>query len=297
MIYDIRLTILHRYAQAAGNGRHMIRVLPKVIPGRQSVFAHLLDILPTPDERSERFDFFGNTTTCVTHSDAHSEMKIRMACRVELAPPTDWFDLSPDIHQLRSQLDQYADLTPQSPLHFLGPTPRLQPNLAIAQFAHDLFVPSDSIATNVIRLGQALHGAMTFDPQATTVNTDAAEAFRLMRGVCQDFSHIMILALHALGIPAGYVSGYLRTQPPEGGVRLEGADAMHAWVMAWCGSEQGWIEYDPTNATLSGTDHVVVGFGRDYADVAPIVGHIRSSGTQTNSQSVDVVSVDERQLT
>ena len=95
-------------------------------------------------------------------------------------------------------------------------------------------------------------------------------------------------ALQALGIPAAYVSGYLRTLPPAGGVKLAGADAMHAWVRAWCGAAQGWIEYDPTNATLAGSDHIVVGYGRDYFDVAPVSGHLRSSGGQTNTQAVDV---------
>jgi transglutaminase-like putative cysteine protease len=101
----------------------------------------------------------------------------------------------------------------------------------------------------------------------------------------------MILGLQALGIPATYVSGYLRTLPPEGGVKLEGADAMHAWVRAWCGPDQGWIEYDPTNATLVGTDHIVVGYGRDYSDIPPVNGHLRSSGGQRNTQAVDVAIV------
>ena len=132
---------------------------------------------------------------------------------------------------------------------------------------------------------------MTFDATATHVDTEAPEAFALRRGVCQDFSHIMILALQALGIPAAYVSGYLRTLPPEGGIKLEGVDAMHAWVRAWCGEDHGWIEYDPTNATLIGSDHVVVGYGRDYSDVSPVRGHLRSSGGQKNTQAVDVAIV------
>ncbi len=70
----------------------------------------------------------------------------------------------------------------------------------------------------------------TYDREATTVDTTPLEAFKLKRGVCQDFAHVMILALRSLGIPAGYVSGFLRTIPPPGKERLEGADAMHAWV-------------------------------------------------------------------
>lgn len=294
MIYDIRLTIAHEYAQMAGNGRHLVRVLPKNISQRQRVMAHLLNILPNPEERTDSVDFFGNTTTTVTHLEPHDEMKIRMSCRVELTIEEDLLDLSPDLTELRREWHHCRDLSPTSPLHFLGPTWRLSQNSEIAHFAREMSVPGDSAYQTVIRLGQAIHDTIKFDPEATTVDTDAAEAFRLRRGVCQDMSHIMILALHTLGIPAGYVSGYLRTLPPEGGVRLEGADAMHAWVKVWCGSRHGWIEYDPTNAMTAGRDHIVVGYGRDYADVAPVIGHLRSSGGQTNSQSVDVTSVELR---
>ncbi len=236
-------------------------------------------------------DFFGNIATSCTHRDPHKEMSIRLSCHVDMHPPLPWLDRSPPLAQMRADCAALRDLTPASPLHFLGPSPRLPPNPAIREFAQDLYDHSASVTANVIRIGKALHDTMTFDATATTVDTDAADAFRLRRGVCQDFSHIMIIGLQSLGIPAGYVSGYLRTLPPPGGVKLEGADAMHAWVRAWCGTQQGWIEYDPTNATLVGTDHIVAGYGRDYSDVAPVRGHLRSAGGQKNTQAVDVATV------
>ena len=287
-MYSIRLRIAHFYDQPAANSRHAIRVLPRTLVGRQSLTTHLLEIFPEPQSRSESVDFFGNATTSCTHRDQHHEMSIRLSCHVEMHATAPWFDLSPDVARLRALCDGLTDLGPQSPLHFLGPSPRLPSNKAISDFAHDLFDQNASAAENVIRIGVGLHDAMTFDATATTVDTDAADAFRLRRGVCQDFTHIMILGLHTLGIPAGYVSGYLRTLPPPGGVKLEGADAMHAWVRAWCGPDQGWIEYDPTNATLVGTDHVVAGYGRDYSDVSPVRGYLRSSGGQRNTQAVDM---------
>lgn len=288
MNYSIRLTIAHFYERPAANSRHLIRVLPRTLPGRQKLTTHLLEIFPEPESRATAFDFFGNTTHSCAHRDRHTEMSIRLSCHVEMNAPRPWLDRSPDVAHLREICDALTDLGPASPLHFLGPCPRLPPNDAIRDFARDLYDKNASAFENVIRIGDALHQAMTFDATATTVDTDAAEAFRLRRGVCQDFTHIMILGLQSLGIPSGYVSGYLRTLPPPGGVKLEGADAMHAWVRAWCGPEQGWIEYDPTNTTLVGIDHVVAGYGRDYSDVSPVRGHLRSSGGQKNTQAVDV---------
>lgn len=292
MIYDIRLTISHSYAHPVGNGRHLVRVLPKMARGKQHVSAHLVEVVPDPDERQDRVDFFGNALTSILHASPHDEMKIQLACRVDVTASETWLDLSPDLPGLHRHVAACRSLAPTAPVHFLGPSYRLAPNAQIAEFARSVVQASDSVAATVIRIGTALHAEMTFDPSATTVDTDPVDAFAQKRGVCQDLSHIMIIALQSLGIPAGYVSGYLRTLPPEGGVRLEGADAMHAWVQAWCGPEQGWIEYDPTNATLVGTDHIVVGYGRDYSDVSPLVGRLRTSGDQVNTQSVDVVSVE-----
>ncbi|TIT84242.1 MAG: transglutaminase family protein, partial [Mesorhizobium sp.] len=116
---------------------------------------------------------------------------------------------------------------------------------AISAYARESLAGS-TVAT-AADLCNRIHRDFAYDGEATTVQTRASDAFALKRGVCQDFSHIMIAGLRGLGIPAGYVSGFLRTIPPKGKPRLEGADAMHAWVKAWCGRDAGWQEFDPTN--------------------------------------------------
>jgi transglutaminase-like putative cysteine protease len=116
-------------------------------------------------------------------------------------------------------------------------------------------------------------------------------SFALRRGVCQDFAHIMISGMRGIGLPVGYVSGYLRTVTSAGTTRLEGADAMHAWVMVWCGEQHGWHGLDPTNAIPAGDDHVVVAIGRDYSDVAPIDGVVLASGRQQLRVAVSVTPV------
>ena len=117
-------------------------------------------------------------------------------------------------------------------------------------------------------------------------------AFAQRRGVCQDFAHIMISGLRGIGLPAGYVSGYLRSAPRGDQTRLQGADAMHAWVLVWCGSEAGWIGLDPTNAILASDEHIVLALGRDYTDVAPIDGVIVGSGGQGIDVGVGVTPVE-----
>jgi transglutaminase-like putative cysteine protease len=174
MIYSIRLTITHHYNQPAANSRHLIRVLPINIVGRQRLARHLLDITPEPDARSDAFDFFGNMATTCAHSDQHGEMSIRLACHVEVFRPQPWLDISPSVANLRHQWGANTSLGPGSPLHFLGPTPRLAPDRAITQYVQSIFDPQQSTAANVIRFGQALHDVMTFDSTATTVDTDVS---------------------------------------------------------------------------------------------------------------------------
>jgi transglutaminase-like putative cysteine protease len=134
----------------------------------------------------------------------------------------------------------------------------------------------------------AIHAEFDYDAEATEAETPPAEAFRARRGVCQDFAHIMIIGLRAYGIPAAYVSGYLRTIPPPGKERLVGADATHAWVNLWCGDEIGWIGLDPTNALVAGEDHIFTAMGRDYGDVAPVDGVFLGGRGQEMEVSVDV---------
>ncbi len=112
-----------------------------------------------------------------------------------------------------------------------------------------------------IELMRRIRADFKYDTKATQVSTPISEAFQKRRGVCQDFAHIMIAGLRGLGLPAAYVSGYIRTIPPPGKKRLQGADAMHAWVSLWCGAEIGWVDLDPTNSMLIGNDHIVLARG------------------------------------
>ncbi|OCW57151.1 transglutaminase family protein [Hoeflea olei] len=291
MRYDIRLTIDYAFETPAAGARQILHVMPLPIAGRQRLVAAHLSVEPQPSMRRDRVDFFGNAVTELAFAEPHQDVVIALAARVEVSGSAAPVGPSPDLTWLMWALRAEADLGPRSPLHFLPASPHAPPVAAIAAWARALCEPGRPVSDLVEIIGAALHRTMRFDASATTVDTPAAEAFAARHGVCQDFTHIMIVALRSLGIPAGYVSGYLRTLPPPGRERLEGADAMHAWVSAWCGPDAGWVEYDPTNAVFAGTDHIVVAHGRDYADLAPVRGAMRTSGGQTSSQAVDVIPV------
>ncbi|PBC10241.1 transglutaminase family protein [Mesorhizobium sp. WSM3859] len=289
MLYDIRLHLSYDYDAAAGGSRHQVRVLPPTIAGVQRVVVASLSFVPNPSERTDFFDFFGNNVTSIAFRDVHDGLDIKMTARVSVSRPDPGLDVSPDLQRLKEELGSVRSLSPSAPHHFLAASDHVGIDAAITAYARDSLAGS-AVAT-AVNLCNRIHRDFTYDGKATTVQTRAGDAFALKRGVCQDFSHIMIAGLRGLGIPAGYVSGFLRTIPPKGKPRLEGADAMHAWVKVWCGRDAGWQEFDPTNGMRASNDHITVGYGRDYSDVAPIVGVLKTTGGQVGEQAVDVIPV------
>ncbi|MDC7744847.1 transglutaminase family protein [Rhizobium binxianense] len=289
MLYDLTLRMGYSYDVPASGARHIMRLMPLSLTNRQRLVAGSITISPTPDEQSHFVDFFDHPATSFMLRAPHETLDIRMQARVQVESQPIAADFSPLLADLPEEISGIWSLAPDSPHHFLGDSPRLVQAREISDYARSCAVPGLTAMQIAHALCARINKDFTYDPEATTVDTTPLEAFRLKRGVCQDFTHIMILALRSLGIPAGYVSGFLRTIPPPGKERLEGADAMHAWVRIWCGETIGWIELDPTNNIPAGTDHIVVAYGRDYSDVVPVIGVLKSYGGQRAVQAVDVI--------
>lgn len=291
MLYDIELAIEHGYATPAEGARTHVHLMPLTVPDKQSLITGMVTAEPAPDERLDRIDFFGNMVTEFAWDKPLEDLVLKLQARVQRFAQPSTMDLSPDLAGLARELSVVTAMDGHSPHHFRAASPRVAPVAAMTEFARGLLSPGITAQAATLAIGRALYDEMTFDAKATTVDTPPEEAFAHRHGVCQDFTHIMIACLRGIGVPAGYVSGFLRTIPPPGTERLAGADAMHAWVRAWVGIESGWIEFDPTNNLMVGTDHIVVGYGRDYSDVAPDRGVLRTFGAQDSSQAVDVIPV------
>ena len=292
MLYDVRLELHYDYEGWVHGDRHHVRVTPISIPEIQRVIATSLSFDPKPDHETTFSDFFGNLITSIAYHDYHDHLDVRLSARVSVEDLEKSADLSPTLPGLQGEIASLWSLDSDAPHHFLSSSPRIPLSQAITRYAQESVARTASVQAAALDFCNTVHRDFTYDKKATKVDTSPLEAFNLKRGVCQDFVHVMIAGLRGVGIPAGYVSGFLRTIQPKGKPRLEGADAMHAWVRVWCGQHTGWIEFDPTNAMLAGPDHITIGHGRDYADISPIVGVLRTSGTHETKQSVDVVRVE-----
>jgi transglutaminase-like putative cysteine protease len=289
MIYDVRQTTTCSYANPVANARHVLRLTPVTRDGER-VHVAALQIVPEPAHRREGQDFFGNRLTWIEIDTPHETLTVKLLARVAVdAPPPTPLPIAWEA--VREEAFATSDIGSVSPAHFLFPSRIVSLDPEIRDYVRQSFTPGRPVFDAAIELIGRMKADMVYEIGVTTVTTTPPMSFALRRGVCQDFAHIMISGLRGIGLPAAYVSGYLRTVPRDGATRLQGADAMHAWVLLWCGSEAGWIGFDPTNAVLASDDHVMLAIGRDYTDVAPMDGVIVGSGRQGIDVSVSVSPV------
>jgi transglutaminase-like putative cysteine protease len=291
--YKLRHVTTYHYSKAVTFARCALRLTPQQGLD-QTVLASTLSITPTPSRLEERVGPFGERVVTAIIDTPHKDLRIESRStvavhRVELLAGftgASW-------EAIREEASASMSLDVISPAHFIYPTAMTKLSPAITAYVAECFAPGRSVVEAAHALSCRIKAEFAYDADATLVSTPSIEAFEARRGVCQDFAHIMISGLRGLGLPAAYVSGYLRTIPPPGQPRLEGADATHAWVDLWCGKALGWVGFDPTNALIVAGDHIILAVGRDYADVAPVGGVVLGPGDQTIDVAVDVVPDNE----
>ena len=292
MIYDIRHVTTYSYESQVGFARCSLRLEPRSGDGQQLV-SHAVEIRPRPAERTVRHDFFGTHTESVLIETAHRNLRIDSRSRVSVLRCTpDRAAPSPAWESVRDVAFEATSLGPASPIGYVFASPLVPVQQPVTQYAALSFPPARGILAGAVDLMHRIRTGFKYDPKATVISTPLDEVFEKRHGVCQDFAHVMIAGLRGLGLPAAYVSGYLRTIPPPGKPRLQGADATHAWVSLWCGEEIGWIGFDPTNDILVENDHIVLAVGRDFSDVSPVDGIIVGSRRQKLAVAVDVLLVE-----
>lgn len=133
--------------------------------------------------------------------------------------------------------------------------------------------------TKALTIMERLYKDFTYESGATTIMTTAEEAMRQRRGVCQDYSHIMISLCRIFGIPARYVVGMLM-----------GEGLSHAWIEIYDGGM--WIGLDPTNNLIVDDQHIKISSGRDYNDCLINQGLFVGGAGQTQTISVQVYEIE-----
>jgi transglutaminase-like putative cysteine protease len=292
VIYDIRHVTSYSYESPVNFARCSLRLEPRS-GGGQELISHTVDIRPRPAERTVRQDFFGTRTESILIERPHRNLRIDSRSRVSVSRGAPGREAqSRSWESVRDLALQVASLGPLSPIGYVFPSPLVPVLASVTSYASASFASASGILAGAVDLMHRIRRDFIYDPKATVVSTPLDEVFQNRHGVCQDFAHVMIAGLRGLGLPAAYVSGYLRTIPPPGRPRLQGADATHAWVSVWCGEGLGWIGFDPTNDMVVENDHILLAVGRDFSDVSPVDGIIVGSRKQKLNVAVDVLLVE-----
>jgi transglutaminase-like putative cysteine protease len=287
VIYSVTHVTRYTYGATVELTNGILRLTPR--SGHGQVLARFsLSTDPPSLPPTEWLDGFDNKIISLRIENPHRALSITAASlvRVNRSPlPA----VSRAWETVANEALTVASISPDCPAVALYPSRRVTLFDQATDYARESFSKHRQINDAAMELANRIRADFVYDPDATDVSTPAYDAFKRRRGVCQDFAHIMIAAVRGLGLPALYVSGYIRTIPHPGKERLGGADASHAWVSIWCGLDDGWQDFDPTNAQAVQNDHIVVARGRDYSDASPIESMVLSSGRHQLDVEVDVI--------
>lgn len=296
----VRYRIRHETAYAYGgdvvHSRQLLHLTPRAV-SHQSCVAHAIELDPQPVSRRDEADAFGNTVTRLEFDRPHDRLGVVASMEVEVrARPSIEAGATESWERVRDDLAYTGrPLAPRKldAVRFRMQSPYVRVKHVFQRYAADCFPAGQPILAGAEALLQKIHREFTYAPGETSVSTPLMRVFENRRGVCQDFSHLMIACLRSFGLAARYVSGYLRTSPASGGASLLGADASHAWVAIYC-PPHGWVELDPTNGVRAGLDHVALAWGRDFGDVSPLRGVIIGGGYHHPSVRVTVEAIGPR---
>jgi len=286
MILDVSHRTDYRYSLPVDVSHHFLHLAPRPAP-RQRCLRSMMSVEPLPAVSRSGVDYFGNPTTFLTIQERHQSLSIQVRSTVEVTPgrPGDpaatpsWEAVAGLLRQPGEELLEVAQFAYDSPFTLAGDE--------VGRYARQSFPAHRPLLEAALDLNRRIFRDFAYDGTVTDVSTPVDEAFRLKRGVCQDFAHLMLACLRGRGLAARYVSGYLMTRPPPGKEKLVGADASHAWVSLWCPG-LGWQDLDPTNDLVPSEEHVTLAWGRDYGDVSPVNGVIYGGGEHLVDVSVDV---------
>lgn len=292
MRYRVTHTTTYHYGEAVDLASHLLHLTPRALPG-QLVLAAALEAEPLPARITTGADHFGNPVTWMFIEAPHDRFSVTLRAEVEaeFAPPPPpaltppWEEVAAAAARPGGEGWRAAEFVFSSAMAPADP--------GAGAYAAESFPPGRPVLAGLLDLTARIRRDFAFRPGVTTVSTPVAQVLASRAGVCQDFAHVMIAGLRQLGLPARYVSGYVRTRPRPGQARRQGADQSHAWVGAWLGPEHGWVDLDPTNDLVVRDEHVVLGWGRDYADVSPVRGVLLGGGAHTLSVSVDLDPLQE----
>lgn len=286
MKYSIRHQTRYLYSSPASISHNRLHSRPRDCAWQLRGEPNLV-IEPEPACLNHQTDYFGNPVSFFTVQKPHKELNVVVMFETEVRPRGDLSDNNVTWDAVQQLLRETPDSRSLEASQFRFDSAWARQHPELTDYAGESFSKGRPIVEASLEFCRRIFEDFEFDNTATDMATPLLTVFEQRKGVCQDFAHLAIAGLRGLGLSARYVSGYLRTVPPPGQERLQGADASHAWLSVW--TPQGWVDLDPTNNCLVGQDHITLAWGRDYHDVCPLRGVVLGGGSQIVRVGVDVI--------
>lgn len=293
MLYHIFHSTEFSYQQLVSFSHNLIRLKPKDTPC-QTVINFSLSTDPVVAELEGYTDYFGNYLYHMLVREPHRHLKVSaQSCIAMDLQAIEQHKIATEYAKEVSFTQALQALAASTPdvieaKQFCMPSPFLKKtDPLLHDYVLSSFFPECSVYESVQEFMGRIFTDFQFVSGFSDVNTPVETVFEARKGVCQDFAHIAISALRSLGLAARYVSGYIETLPPQGEEKLFGVDASHAWFSVFIPGF-GWFDFDPTNNIVPYDQHIVLGYGRDYGDIAPMQGVVLGSGRSSVSVTVDV---------
>ncbi len=282
MIYQATHTTRYTYEGPVSHCLSEAKLTPRILPN-QNLLDWKIIVSPKASNLLSRKDYFGNDVTSFAVLEPHDCFTITAISLVEVLPNSYQLGFSTAWEEVR---DAIAAADNDELLHaneFIWESPFVPRLAELSAFARPILQPNRPLMEASIELMQTIHRVFEYKPESTSIETPLTEVLASRKGVCQDFSHVMIGALRSQGLAARYVSGYLR-----GDADLQGAQASHAWVSVFI-PNLGWIDFDPTNNLMPSSGHLTIAYGRDFGDVTPVKGITIGGGEHTLEVDVRIV--------
>jgi len=280
--YGIRHTTRFTYDADVSESVMELRMQP-ASEGPQQCLQFELQVEP----RTRVFAYTDSLGNAVHHFDLpgrHHELSITARALVQIENPAPLPEALP--HDSWAGVDGWAndgdDWEFRQPSRYVAWS---DPLLALADSMGPLAGRAHDPLTTARKTMTVIYERFEYAPKTTRVDSNVDDALVSRKGVCQDFTHVMIAVLRRFGLPSRYVSGYIA---PAGDDRSKAMSlATHAWVEVRL-PLLGWIGLDPTNNIEAGPRHVRVGIGRDYADVPPTRGVFKGIAASTLAVAVEL---------
>jgi transglutaminase-like putative cysteine protease len=241
------------------------------------------------------YDVFGNSVAVATFNSPSDRLHLESQIVIDRYP----------LAEIEFPIERFARKIPfsypASEVPDLGRTIErhyTDPERVVTEWTRQFLENSGSSDTEAFlrAVNSAIRRDFTYMERREPGVQSPVETLHSRSGSCRDYALLMMEAVRSVGLAARFVSGYLYDPALDGQKSdITGAGATHAWMQVYLPGG-GWVEFDPTNASVGGHNLVPVAVAREPGQAMPVSGKFDGSTEDFIDMKVDVTVHSVRML-